>query len=135
MTILCNTTKRGCGCVMARNFSYWGRICPVQTTDGVDCGLVKNISLTAIISSDTPEDVVMEILREGGIQNLEEIVPSALTQAEKVFVNGKWVGVIDCSRKFVDLLRAMRRSKGLHPEVDVVSFLALKWVKRCMCKG
>ena len=102
---------------VCRNFSYWGRVCPVQTTDGDDCGLVKNISLTGIVSSSKSEEPVMEFLNDHRMQYLEEVIPSTLDRVYKVFVNGKWVGILYQSQEFVDLFRALRRKGSMHEEV------------------
>lgn len=111
--------KRGLCVGVCRNFSYWARVCPVQTTDGDDCGLVKNISLTGILSSKKSEEPVMEILREHGLQHLEEIIPSTLDRVDKVFVNGKWVGISYQAQELVDLLRSLRRKGDLFEEVSM----------------
>ncbi len=100
-----------------RNFSYWGRICPIQTTDGTECGLVKHLSLTGIVSSDMPTDMVMCLLSEHSMENLEETNPANLQYKDKVFVNGTWVGVMIDPEKAVNELREIRRSHHLHSEV------------------
>lgn len=102
---------------LCRNFSYWARVCPVQTSDGVDCGLVKNISLTGILSSDTSEEPVVLILIDHGMEGLEEIIPSTLTTVDKVFLNGKWIGTLDNSDRVMETLKALRRSKALSEQV------------------
>jgi len=102
-----------------RNFSYWARVCPMQT-DGDDCGLVKNISLTGILSSSTDEEPVMNILLEHGMRYLEEILLSTLEWVDKVFVNGKWVGTLDQSQEVVDVLRALRRKGAIFEEVKTL---------------
>lgn len=94
----------------------------MQTTDGDDCGLVKNISLTGILSSSTDEGPVMAILLEHGMRYLEEIIPSTLDSVDKVFVNGKWVGILDQSQEVVDVLRALRRKGAIFEEVRYSKF-------------
>lgn len=89
----------------------------MQTTDGDDCGLVKNIALTGIVSSSTDEEPVMEVLLDNGMQYLEEVIPSTLDLVDKVFVNGKWVGMLDQSQGVVDLLRGLRRKGSIFAEV------------------
>lgn len=111
------------------NFSYWARVCPVQTTDGDDCGLVKNISLTGILSSNTEEEPLMAILLDHGMRYLEEILPSSLADTDKVFLNGKWVGTLDNSQDLVNILRAHRRKGAVHEETEVVKDDHLKEVR------
>lgn len=66
------------------------------------------------------EEPVMEILREHGLQHLEEIIPSTLDRVDKVFVNGKWVGVTYEAQAIVDLLRSLRRKGDLFEEVSML---------------
>lgn len=80
--------------------------------------MVKNISLTGVLSSSTDEGPVMAILLEHGLRYLEEIIPSTLDFVDKVFVNGKWVGTLDQSQEVVDVLRALRRKGAIFEEVE-----------------
>ena len=89
----------------------------MQTTDGDDCGLVKNISLTGILSSRTDDEPVIAILLDHQMQYLEEVLPSTFDRVDKVFVNGKWIGTLEQSQEVVDLLRALRRKGALFEEV------------------
>lgn len=106
---------------MNRNFSYWGRICPVQTSDGAECGLIKNIALTCIVSSDSPEEPVLHVLKDCGMLTLEEIAPFTVARAHKIFLNGRWVGVfLDSATTLaiVATLKQLRRGQLIHGEVD-----------------
>ena len=48
--------------------TQFGRICPNETPEGQNCGLVKNLAIGAIISSDTDEAPVEKYLREFGVK-------------------------------------------------------------------
>ncbi|MFH1404354.1 MAG: DNA-directed RNA polymerase subunit B'' [Candidatus Altiarchaeota archaeon] len=48
--------------------TQWGRICPNETPEGQNCGLVKNLAIGAIISSDTDEEVVEKYLNDFGVK-------------------------------------------------------------------
>jgi len=45
----------------------WGRICPVETPDGPNCGLTKNLALTAKVTTDADPKQVEDILRTLGV--------------------------------------------------------------------
>merc|ERR1719305_2170702 len=72
--------------------THWGMVCPAETPEGQACGLVKNLSLMAYISVGLAPEPVLEFLEEWATENLEEVQPSAIPAATKVFVNGSWVG-------------------------------------------
>ena len=68
-------------------------VCPAETPEGQACGLVKNLSLMALVSVGSPSAPVLEFLEEWTMENLEEISPSVIPKATKIFVNGVWVGI------------------------------------------
>lgn len=92
----------------------------MQTSDGAECGLVKNIALTCIVSSDSAEDPVLQVLNDFGMQNLEEISPCTVARAEKVFLNDTWVGILqDGSEATVHTLKQLRRAQLLNEQVGL----------------
>lgn len=48
--------------------THWGRLCPVETPDGPQCGLVKNLSLLAGVTTEVSEDNVERYLKEMGVK-------------------------------------------------------------------
>lgn len=47
--------------------THWGRLCPIETPDGPNCGLVKNLSMMAKITTDTDPEDVKGILKNEGV--------------------------------------------------------------------
>lgn len=68
-------------------------ICPAETPEGAAVGLVKNLALMAYISVGSQPSPILEFLEEWSMENLEEIAPSAIADATKIFVNGCWVSI------------------------------------------
>ena len=52
--------------------THFGRICPSETPEGVNCGLVKNLALSAIISVSAPPTEVEEKLWELGAKPIRD---------------------------------------------------------------
>jgi DNA-directed RNA polymerase beta subunit len=48
--------------------THWGRICPIETPDGPNCGLSKNLALMAKITTDTDPSKVKEVLKNEELQ-------------------------------------------------------------------
>lgn len=93
----------------------------MQTSDGAECGIVKTLALTCIVSSDSPEEPVLLALRDNGMQPLEEVAPSRVFMAEKILVNGLWVGIFhdyDSAAAFIATLKQLRRGQLIHGEVS-----------------
>mmetsp|Transcript_26160 Transcript_26160/g.85938 ORF Transcript_26160/g.85938 Transcript_26160/m.85938 type:complete len:1224 (+) Transcript_26160:40-3711(+) len=106
--------------------SHWGMICPAETPEGAAVGLVKNLALMAYISVGSPSAPILEFLEEWQTENLEEISPSVIPSATKIFVNGCWVGVHRDPQSLVDTVRKLRRHLDITTEVGVVHDIRLQ---------
>ena len=89
-------------------------ICPAETPEGAAVGLVKNLAMMAYISVGSQPAPILEFLEEWSMENLEEIVPAAIANSTKIFVNGCWVGIHRDPEQLMFTLRKLRR------QMDVV---------------
>jgi DNA-directed RNA polymerase subunit B len=48
--------------------THWGRLCPIETPDGPQCGLVKNLSLMADVTTEGDESKIEKMLQEMGVK-------------------------------------------------------------------
>lgn len=48
--------------------THWGRLCPIETPDGPQCGLVKNLALMAEVTTEVEEEPIERLLRENGVK-------------------------------------------------------------------
>ena len=91
--------------------TQWGRLCPTETPEGSNCGLVKNLALMATISVGTDVRAVEECLFRLGV------VPrgraGARLRGAKVFVDGRLVGYTSDPNGLTKLVREYRRSGEL----------------------
>ncbi|HEY6405797.1 MAG TPA: DNA-directed RNA polymerase subunit B [Nitrososphaeraceae archaeon] len=99
--------------------THFGRICPAETPEGSNCGLVKNLALSAIISVSVPPAEIIEKLYELGIQHVDEANENLRRKGARVFVDGKLIGYADDGQKTSETLRGLRRSGKIHPHVGV----------------
>jgi DNA-directed RNA polymerase II subunit RPB2 len=93
--------------------SHWGMICPAETPEGHAVGLVKNLALMGYISVGSQPSPILEFLEEWGMENLEEIAPSAVANSTKIFVNGCWVGIHGEPEHLMNTLRRLRRQMDI----------------------
>ena len=93
---------------------------------GQAVGLVKNLSLMALVSVGSPSAPILEFLEEWTMENLEEISPSVIPHSTKIFVNGVWVGVHRDPADLVKTLRALRRKVDITTEVGIVHDIRLQ---------
>ena len=52
--------------------THWGRLCPNETPEGQNCGLVKNAAQMIDVSEEVPEDDVKELLIEAGVNLIQK---------------------------------------------------------------
>ena len=48
--------------------THWGRLCPIETPDGPQCGLVKNLALMAEVTTETQEEPIEKMLKEMNVK-------------------------------------------------------------------
>jgi DNA-directed RNA polymerase subunit B len=110
--------------------TQWGRICLFETPEGPNCGLVKNMALTAYISAGVEENIVLDILEKMDvpdmrIEKIEKIFNelkkggSPMIEGSRVLINGRPIGFCRDGEKLVRFLRELRRSGKLHYEVSI----------------
>ncbi len=95
--------------------TQWGRLCPNETPEGQNCGLVKNLALVIDVSEGFPEEEVKLLLADLGTKQ----VKGQQTQLIRVYVNGDLVGLHEDPKMLVSEIRERRRSGLLSHEVNV----------------
>jgi DNA-directed RNA polymerase subunit B len=87
--------------------THYGRFCPVETPEGTEIGLRKNLALLARISTETassPEEVLGE-LEEAGMRKEGGSID--------VFYNGRFIGMVEKAQEFVNNVKNSRRAQKL----------------------
>jgi DNA-directed RNA polymerase subunit B len=102
--------------------THWGRLCPNETPEGSNCGLVKNLALAACISVGTNAENVKQTLFRMQVIPIEEANENLRTIGTKVFVDGKPIGYSASPVELVTELRAKRRNGEISTEVNFVHF-------------
>jgi DNA-directed RNA polymerase subunit B len=90
--------------------THWGRLCPNETPEGSNCGLVKNLSLSASISVGVNPDKIRQILYEMGTTPTYETNESMKVEGAKVFVDGNIIGYCNNPEELVKTFRERRRN-------------------------
>ena len=65
------------------------------------------------ISLGNTPSPILEFLEEWSMENLEEISPSSIADATKIFVNGCWVGIHRDPEQLMLTLRKLRRQMDI----------------------
>ncbi|MEM4614452.1 MAG: DNA-directed RNA polymerase subunit B [Desulfurococcaceae archaeon] len=125
--------------------TQWGRICPFETPEGANIGLVKNLALLVNVSVGIDDREIEELLYELGtvpvitmkikgkvhkgylddvVERLErgELKGDEYVGWARVFLNGKLVGYHPDGELLTKNLRSLRRRGRLSSEVNVAYF-------------
>jgi DNA-directed RNA polymerase subunit B len=102
--------------------THWGRLCPNETPEGANCGLVKNLAISAAISVGLDSEKVKQGLHRRGVIPLTEVSETLRISGAKIFVDGCLVGYHDSPQKFVDELRVERRKGEISSEINIAHF-------------
>ena len=86
--------------------TQWGRVCPSETPEGQNCGLVKNLAVGSCISTEIDEVPIAEYLHGFGIR--EDTKDSKGTE---IYLNGRLVG-----KRKTDPESLVKRLRGLRRE-------------------
>jgi DNA-directed RNA polymerase subunit B len=93
--------------------THYGRFCPIETPEGTEIGLRKNLALLSKISTRpemAPEDIV-SVLGKLGLKLEEDKID--------IFYNGRFVGMTDNASGFVEKVKVERRQGNLPMELSV----------------
>ncbi|MEM4311682.1 MAG: DNA-directed RNA polymerase subunit B [Nitrososphaerales archaeon] len=99
--------------------THFGRICPNETPEGSNCGLVKNLALSAIISVAVSQGEIIDKLYELGVIPINEAEKDLKIKGCKVFVEGRFIGYHEDGEELCKLFRALRRQGKIHPHASI----------------
>ncbi|MBE44069.1 MAG: DNA-directed RNA polymerase subunit B [Thaumarchaeota archaeon] len=102
--------------------THFGRICPSETPEGSNCGLVKNLALSALISVSIPSIDLIEKLYELGVTHVNDSNDQLKENGSRIFVDGRFIGYEADGDRLAQALRLLRRTGKLHPHVAIFSY-------------
>ena len=102
----------------------FGYICPAETPEGHSVGVVKNLASTATITlPSSPNPVLRVLYDELGMKHLPDTTSTQKLATIRVFINGAWVGTLDClddAYRNISALKAAKLSGRINPYTSVV---------------
>ncbi len=94
--------------------THYGRFCPIETPEGTQIGLRKNLALLSKVSTrvSLSEDKIIAVLKTEGMadENSEE---------NEVILNGIYVGTVGNIEEFVGKLKEKRRAGELPGQISI----------------
>jgi DNA-directed RNA polymerase subunit B len=101
---------------MARTLhpTHYGRFCPIETPEGTEIGLRKNLAILCQISTRVHMDT------EQFFKELEKLgLDKTGNKPIEVFFNGLYIGSVDNATEFVMKIREKRRSGELSSQLNI----------------
>lgn len=97
--------------------THYGRFCPIETPEGTEIGLRKNLAILSRVSTR------VELDESTFIKNLEKegLDPNGSEGAD-VFFNGTFIGSVQTPKDLVDKLREKRRSGEIDSQLSVRNY-------------
>ena len=99
--------------------THFGRICPSETPEGSNCGLVKNLALSGIISVNVPSEEIVEKLYDLGTVHFFDAKDDLKKDGTRIFVDGRLIGYYKDGLELAESLRDLRRNSKIHAHVGV----------------
>jgi len=95
--------------------THYGRFCPVETPEGTEIGLRKNLALLSKISTmpSLNEEKLIKILNEFKLKKDID------AEGKDAFLNGRFVGHVEDSSEFIKGLKEKRRQGELPIELGI----------------
>ena len=88
--------------------SQWGFVCPTESPDGGNVGIINHLSIAARITTNIDEGSVYEALLDGDIIQLKDVIHKDFHYSTNVFLNGRIVGVTDDAPKLYKYMRLLK---------------------------
>src|SRR6267143_1881312 len=98
--------------------THYGRLCPDETPEGSNCGLVKNLALSSSISVGIDPHEMVDKLRRMGVIPIEESDKKLRATGGKVVVDGIIAGYSKDPMALAEELREYRRQGKISAEVN-----------------
>jgi DNA-directed RNA polymerase II subunit RPB2 len=99
----------------------WGMMCPIESPDGANIGLLKHMSATCEITLESDREQVIQCLDDLELIRLEEVNPHNIMDYCKIHLNNNWIGVHPKPKELMDTLKNYRRTGVLN------AFISMSW--------
>ena len=99
--------------------THYGRFCPIETPEGTEIGLRKNLAVMAKVSTrvNLNEETFVQTLKDSGLSK-------GIVGGSEVFLNGN----VENSNNFVEMIKQKRRSAELPSQLNVTKNEGLKMI-------
>ena len=94
--------------------SQWGFVCPSESPDGGNVGIINHLSIVSQVSFNISEIGIKDALLDNGLIKIEDITSSELCDNCKIFLNGKWIGMHRDPEYLYKIMRLLKLNSIIH---------------------
>ena len=73
--------------------SQWGFVCPTESPDGGNVGIINHLSFIARVTTNIDENGIYDSLIDGEILPLDKCTVHDIQKSTKIFLNGRLIGI------------------------------------------
>ena len=99
--------------------SQWGFVCPTESPDGSNVGIINHLSIMSLVSFNTSEIGIYKALLDHGLIDINSIIPKDLQDSDKVFINGRWVGIHRLPDFLYKIMRLLKLNSIIHKYTSI----------------
>jgi len=99
--------------------TQYGYVCPNETPEGQQVGIVKNLAMTASITISSSTLSIKTALKKIKITQLDELDPTQVFYQVKVFLNGEWLGCTMEPTRIYSMMKKFKRDGTFSPYIGV----------------
>ncbi len=96
-----------------------GYVCPVESPEGENVGLLKQLSLMTIITLDSNDAIIKENIVKYSHKMIEDLIPSDLKDSTIVFINGNFYCITNEPHLMVKGMKELRRKCIINPHTSI----------------
>ena len=94
--------------------SQWGFVCPSESPDGGNVGIINHLSIACKISFNISEDNIYLALIDNGLIKLSDTTKYELHLYSKIFLNGRWIGLHKDPEFLYKIMRLLKCNRIIH---------------------
>lgn len=99
----------------------WGMMCPIESPDGANIGLLKHMSASCEITLESDRESIFECLVDLDMMLLANIHPHNVHNYAKIHLNNNWIGVHKDPLTLVNTIKKYRRTGVIN------AFISIAW--------
>ncbi len=93
-----------------------GRLCPMETPEGTNVGLVRSLAMFADVTFGTDPEPVIDLILSWGAKPAKEATPKEVGSLTPIYVDGRLIAFTDSPRELIKFLNERRGE--LDPEIN-----------------